>query len=102
MRIYLMGEEKIIEAFEGDGSNLTQEDIEAGYEDYVYYTMYDVSNLDEVTEEDGGMMLLTVPYEEAFSSSYKDKDGEHKFFDNEKLADAIVDFAYGRTEYIIL
>lgn len=102
MKIYLLGEDKILEAEQGTGDNLLEEDIEAGYVDYVYYTIYDISDLSEVTEDDGGMMLLEVPFEDAFSSSYKDSTGEHKFFDDEKFAREIVDFAYGKVDFIIL
>lgn len=91
MKIYIMGEEKIIEFSEGAGGNLTNEDIEAGYEDYVYYAVYDISDLDEVLEVDGGMMLLTQSYDEHV-----------KEFGIDHLVDEVVKFAIGDVDYILL
>ena len=54
-----------LNACEGDGSNLTLEDEENGYVDYVYITTY-TWNGSEMTEEDGGMLLLTEPFSEKY------------------------------------
>lgn len=97
MKIYLPEFDEIIEAEEGSGCNLTQEDIDAGYVDYVYYTIYDISDLQDVEEVDGGMMLLTVPFSEAYSI-----DGLFKCTDWHRLADDVVKFAKGDCEFTVL
>lgn len=97
VRAYIIGEDKILEACEGTGTNLTDEDIEAGYEDYVYYTIFDITDLDNVYEDDGGMMLLTRPFKEV----YKWKDGAFNLIDDEKVLKDIIAFAFGEgTKYI--
>lgn len=57
--VYVPSEEKLFRISEGDGCNLTEEDIKAGYEDYLYYDVYDIQELSYV--EDGGMVLLKKP-----------------------------------------
>lgn len=50
---------------EGTGDNLTQEDIDNGYVDYIYYDYYE--SLDDVKEDyiyDGGMILLEKLYKD--------------------------------------
>ena len=50
---------------EGTGDSLTEEDIEEGYVDYIYYDYYEC--LDDVNEDsayDGGMILLKKPYQD--------------------------------------
>ena len=64
--IYCIRNEKIIRISEGDGCNLSQEDIDNGYADYLYYDVFDPQNLQDV--EDGGMVLLKKPIKEEFSS----------------------------------
>lgn len=64
--IYCIPNEKIIRISEGDGCNLSQEDIDNGYVDYLYYDVFDPQNLQDV--EDGGMVLLKKPIKEEFSS----------------------------------
>ena len=49
---------------EGTGDNLTQEDIDNGYVDYIYYDYYD--SLDAIQFQDahdGGMILLKKLYQ---------------------------------------
>lgn len=94
MRIYLMGESTIIEFDEGTGDNLLDEDIEEGYVDYIYYTVYDIDNLDEVKEVDGGMILLEKPFREAYLKTFKDMNGkEHEYFDDDAVAKDVLDMA---------
>lgn len=64
--IYCIRNEKIIRISEGDGCNLSQEDIDNGYVDYLYYDIFDPQNLQDV--EDGGMILLKKPVKEEFNS----------------------------------
>lgn len=49
---------------EGDGCNLLEEDEEAGYVDYIYFTVYDSDG-----EIDGGLMLLEEYYQDKFKSA---------------------------------
>ena len=93
-KAYVMDTGEIIIANEGTGDNLLQEDIDAGYVDYVYYTTYSVT--DTVEEEDGGMMLLTVPFSEVYCY-----EGTREVNVEKLLAD-IVSFHYGDADYIIL
>lgn len=65
MRIYLQDKKQIIEYSRGTGDNLLPEDREEGYVDYINYTIYDLDDLDDVKEIDGGLVLLTEPYNEA-------------------------------------
>ena len=59
-------EEKLIRICEGDGCNLSTEDIEAGYTDYLYYDVWDLQDLDEI--EDGGMLLCKGTVYEDYES----------------------------------
>ena len=50
---------------EGTGDNLSQEDIDEGYIDYIYYDTFE--NLEELYDnenDDGGMILLKKLYQE--------------------------------------
>lgn len=94
MRIYVADDEVIIEFDEGTGDNLLPEDIEAGYVDYVNYTVYDISDLDYVREVDGGMILLKKPYSEVYSTEFKSASGRaYTYFDDDKLAKDVLDMA---------
>ncbi len=72
---------------EGDGTNLSDEDMEAGYVDYIYYDTFEACdglNIAERAENDdnsdGGMILLEKPY-----NSYTTLE----------IASKVVDFTYG-------
>ena len=52
---------------EGSGDNLSREDREEGYVDYVYYTQYSLDKGD-VDEVDGGMLLQKTYLAETYSS----------------------------------
>lgn len=64
--IYCIRNEKIIRISEGDGCNLSQEDIDNGYVDYLYYDIFDPQDIQDV--EDGGMILLEKPIKEEFDN----------------------------------
>ena len=64
--IFVKNYEKIIRISEGDGCNLTNEDIDEGYVDYLYYDIFDAQDFQDV--EDGGMVLLKKPIKEEFNS----------------------------------
>lgn len=48
---------------EGSGDNLTQDDVDDGYIDYINYTKYSIND-GVISEVDGGMVLLTTYYTE--------------------------------------
>lgn len=63
MLIITKDTEKLITIVEGTGDNLTDEDIEDGYIDYVMTSVYRVEGEDLVLE-DGGQMLSQTPIED--------------------------------------
>ena len=87
--IYVQTMKQIIRIDEGSGDNLTDDDIEQGYVDYIYYEVYSVEQ--DFPETDGGMIMLTEPFQEKFKST---KDA----------IPAVLDMAYGNEsiEYIVL
>lgn len=87
--IYVPDAHQIIRLAEGTGDNLLDEDIDAGYVDYIYYDQHALEN--GFPEVDGGMVLLTELFRDKFTCT----------------ADAIphvLDMAYGQPElsYIVL
>lgn len=55
----------IFKICEGTGDSLLQEDIDEGYVDYIYFSVYSsLSNLAEDNELDGGMVLLKKLYKD--------------------------------------
>lgn len=61
--VFVPSERQIICIQEGSGDNLSDEDLDEGYVDYIYYTQY---SLEDFEEEDGGMMLLTELVQEKY------------------------------------
>ena len=89
IHIYVPDAKQIVRISEGSGDNLQDEDIEAGYVDYIYYEQYELEP--GLPEVDGGMVMLTELFREKFKCT----------------ADAIphvLDMAYGQTslEYVRL
>lgn len=87
--IYVPAYKQIIRISEGSGDNLLDEDIEAGYVDYIYYDQHGLSiGLPEV---DGGQVMLTEPFQQKFTCT---KDA----------IPHVLDMAYGNesTKYIVL
>lgn len=87
--IYVPEAQQIIKISEGSGDNLLDEDIEAGYVDYIYYEQYVMDP--DMRETDGGMVMLTELFQEKCTCT----------------ADAIphvLDMAYGQEslQYIVL
>lgn len=87
--IYVPETEQIVKIAEGTGDNLLDEDIDAGYVDYIYYDTYVME--DSIRESDGGMVLLTELFREKFKST---KDA----------IPSVLDMAYGNDSlsYIVL
>ena len=87
--IYVPDFKQIIRISEGSGDNLLDEDIEAGYVDYIYYDQH--SREIDLPEVDGGQVMLTELFRDKFSCT---KDA----------IPAVLDMAYGNEniEYIVL
>lgn len=62
--IYVPEAQQIVKISEGSGDNLLDEDIEAGYVDYIYYEQYVMDP--HMRETDGGMVMLTELFQELF------------------------------------
>lgn len=63
MLIITKDTEKLITIVEGTGDNLTEEDIEDGYTDYVMTSVYRVEG-EDIVLEDAGQMLSQTPIED--------------------------------------
>ena len=63
--IYVPEVRQIIQISEGSGDNLNEEDMDAGYVDYVYYEQYVMDPL--MRETDGGMIMLTESFQEHYT-----------------------------------
>lgn len=87
--IYVQINKQIIRISEGSGDNLTDDDIEQGYVDYIYYEVYNVQQ--DLPEVDGGMIMLKELFQEKFKST-------------KEAIPAVLDMAYGDESigYIIL
>ena len=87
--VYVPSAKQLVKISEGSGDNLLDEDIEAGYVDYIYYEQYVTSP--EMTEVDGGMVMLTELFREKFKSTLG-------------AIPHVLDMAYGQSdlEYIVL
>lgn len=87
--IYVQTEKQIIRIDEGSGDNLTDDDIDQGYVDYIYYEVYNVQQ--DFPEIDGGMIMLKELFQEKFKST-------------KEAIPAVLDMAYGdeSIEYIVL
>lgn len=87
--IYVPEMHQIIRISEGTGDNLLDEDIEAGYVDYIYYEQHSVAI--DFPEVDGGQIMLTQLFQEQFKST-------------KECIPNVLDMAYGNKEipYILL
>lgn len=65
IHIYVPDTKQLIRISEGTGDNLLDEDIEAGYVDYIYYEQYELGP--DISEVDGGQVMLTKPFRELFA-----------------------------------
>ena len=87
--IYVPSMKQIVRISEGSGDNLLDEDIEAGYVDYIYYEQHRVEI--DFPELDSGQIMLAEP----FRSKYKS---------TKECIPAVLDMAFGdeTIEYILL
>ena len=92
MFIFVPEASQIVKISEGTGDNLLDEDIDAGYVDYIYYEQYELGDYIETNlkEVDGGMVMLTELFRDKFAST---KDA----------IPAVLDMAYGQStlEYFV-
>lgn len=89
--IYVPRFRNIIRISEGSGDNLTVDDIENGYVDYIYYDIHDLNA--GLPEYDGGIIMMTNRVEDEFKSM---KDAE--------CIERVLDMTYGdvNVAYIVL
>lgn len=89
IHIFVPGAKQIIRISEGTGDNLSDEDIEEGYVDYIYYEQFELGY--DIQEVDGGMILLEKFFQEQFNCT---KDAIPN----------VLDMAYGdeSLKYIVL
>lgn len=65
--IFVPTMKQIIRISEGSGDNLLDEDIDAGYVDYIYYEQHSLEP--NLPETDGGMVMLTELFQDKFAST---------------------------------
>lgn len=89
IHIFVPKMKQIVRISEGTGDNLLDEDIEAGYVDYIYYEQYDMEY--DIVEADGGMVMLKELFRDKFTCT---KD----------CIPNVLDMAYGNDSlsYIVL
>ena len=87
--IYVPDAKQIIKISEGSGDNLLDEDVEAGYVDYIYYEQYVMDP--HMRETDGGMVMLSELFQKKFTCT-------------EDAVPSVLDMAYGQESlvYIVL
>lgn len=87
--VYVPDYKQIVRISEGTGDNLLNEDIDAGYVDYIYYDQHDVEI--DLPEVDGGQITLTQLFQEKYKST------------KDSIPD-VLDFIYGnpRIKHIVL
>lgn len=87
--LFVPAKNQIVQITEGDGSNLSSEDMENGLVDYIYYSQYDIDNLTQ--EADGGQ----IDQYELLRDKYKSL---------EEVIPEVFEFAYGDPDlmYIVL
>ena len=65
IHIYVPEAKQIVRISEGTGDNLLDEDMDAGYVDYIYYEQYELGP--DIREVDGGQVMLTKLFREQFT-----------------------------------
>ena len=63
--IFVPEAKQIIRISEGTGDNLTDEDMDEVYVDYIYYEQYALEA--DLREVDGGMIMLTELFQKKFT-----------------------------------
>lgn len=65
--VYVPSMKQILRISEGSGDNLLDEDIDAGYVDYIYYEQHALTI--DFPEVDGGQIMLTELFQEKYDST---------------------------------
>lgn len=65
--IYIPSKKQIIRITEGSGDNLTDDDLDQGYVDYIYYETHSLEQ--DLPEVDGGMILLKQLFKQKYNST---------------------------------
>lgn len=65
--IYVPSKKQIVRIAEGSGDNLTNDDIEQGYVDYIYYETHSLEQ--DLPEVDGGMIMLKQLFRQKYNST---------------------------------
>lgn len=63
--IYVPAFKQIVKISEGTGDNLTDDDLDNGFVDYIYYDIYELGP--DLRELDGGIVMLNKPFQELFT-----------------------------------
>ena len=88
--IYVHGKNTIVSADFGTGDNLFQEDIDAGYNAYINYYEYDLSDILIQGESDGGMMLYNSKETDYMTNLYSLVTALLQYIYNEALDYSII------------
>ena len=65
--IYVLSKKQIIRITEGSGDNLTDDDLDQGYIDYIYYETHSLKQ--DLPEVDGEMILLNQLFRQKYNST---------------------------------
>ena len=65
--IYVPSKKQIIRISEGSGDNLTDDDLDQGYVDYIYYETHSLEQ--DLPEVDGGMIMLKQLFKQKYNSA---------------------------------
>ena len=87
--IYVPSKKQIIRITEGSGDNLTDDDLDQGYVDYIYYETHSLKQ--DLPEVDGGMILLKQLFKQKYNST-------------KESIQAVLDMAYEdeKIDYVLL
>lgn len=64
--IFVPGKSAVVFIQPGSGCNLSREDVEKGFEDYVDFSSFELGH-DDVSPDDGGMLMTKKPIEEQYT-----------------------------------
>ena len=65
--IYVPSKKQIIRIAEGSGDNLTDDDLDQGYVDYIYYETHSLKQ--DIPEVNGGMIMLKQLFRQKYNST---------------------------------
>lgn len=84
--IYVPSRKQIVRFGEGSGDNLTDEDLEDGYVDYIYIAQFAPECGYSIEEVDGGEMLLHDLFRDAYKNTLEAaKDVLEFLYDSREL-----------------